>query len=258
MVCVKYVVLMLRLDNNGEGGIFSLLALARGRTAGVTVLVLGATGAALFYGDALITPAISVLSAVEGLKLVTSAFEPYLMPLALVILIGLFAVQRHGSAAVARLFGPITALWFLAMTLVALPHIMAEPGVLAAVDPRYALSFILENRLAALAVLGAVFLAVTGAEALYADMGHFGRTPIRLAWFGFVFPALAINYLGQGALVLRDPAALSDPFFLLCPSWALVPMIVLATMATVIASQAVITGAFSLTRQALPWASRLS
>ena len=250
IVTLKYVVLMLRLDNRGEGGMLSLLALVRGR-GGRAVLLLGAAGAALFYGDAVITPAISVLSAVEGLELVAPAFAPYVVPTTLLILLALFLVQRRGTDAIARWFGPVTAVWFVAMALVALPHIMAKPGVLVAFDPRQAAGFLANHGLTGFIVLGAVFLAVTGAEALYADMGHFGRGPIRTAWFGLVFPALGLNYLGQGALVLRDPSALGDPFFRSCPPWALLPMVLLATVATVIASQAVITGAFSLTRQAV-------
>ena len=250
IVTLKYVVLMLRLDNRGEGGMLSLLALVRGR-GGRTVLLLGAAGAALFYGDAVITPAISVLSAVEGLELVAPAFAPYVVPTTLLILFALFLVQRRGTDAIARWFGPVTAVWFLAMALIALPHIVAGPEILAAFDPRRAAGFLAGHGLTGFLVLGAVFLAVTGAEALYADMGHFGRGPIRAAWFGLVFPALGLNYLGQGALVLHDPSALGDPFFHLCPPWALLPVVLLATAATVIASQAVITGAFSLTRQAV-------
>ncbi len=253
IVALKYVVLMLRLDNRGEGGTLSLLALIRAGAGatGVGVVALGAAGAALFYGDAVITPAISVLSAVEGLKLVTPALAAYVVPLTLVVLVALFLVQHRGTGAIARWFGPITAAWFAAMALVALPHVVADPSILAALDPRYALNFLAAHGLVGFLVLGAVFLAVTGAEALYADMGHFGRGPIRAAWFGLVFPALGLNYLGQGALVLADPSALDDPFFRLSPAWALLPMVLLATAATVIASQAVITGAFSLTRQAV-------
>ena len=201
--------------------------------------------------DAAITPAISVLSAVEGLKLVTPVFDPYVVPLTLAILAALFAVQSRGTASVGRWFGPITAVWFVAMAVAGLEHIGDDPGVLAAFDPRHALSFLAGHGLVGFVVLGSVFLAVTGAEALYADMGHFGRLPIQLAWLGLVFPALSLNYLGQGALVLARPEALENPFFLLVPDWALLPMVLLATAATVIASQAVITGAFSVARQAV-------
>jgi KUP system potassium uptake protein len=253
IVTIKYVLLLVRLDNQGEGGTLSLLALFQTALGRRTALVLGLAiaGTALFYADAAITPAISVLSAVEGLKLVTPVFEPYVVPLTLVILAVLFGVQRYGTASVGRWFGPVTAVWFLAMAVAGLEHIGDDPGVLAAFDPRHALSFIASHGIIGFVVLGSVFLAVTGAEALYADMGHFGRRPIQLAWFVLVFPALALNYLGQGALVLARPEALENPFFLLVPAWALLPMVLLATAATVIASQAVITGAFSLTRQAV-------
>ncbi len=253
IVTVKYVFILLRADNDGEGGTLSLLALAQralGRSTPV-IFFLGAAGAALFYGDALITPAISVLSAVEGLKLVTSGFEPYILPLSVAIIVGLFLVQSHGTAGVAIWFGPITLVWFVAMAVGGLLHIADDPGVFAAFDPRHAVAFLAGNGKVGLVALGAVFLAVTGAEALYADLGHFGRRPIQFAWLAVVFPALALNYLGQGALVLARPETLENPFFLLYPSWALLPMVALATMATVIASQAVITGAFSLTRQAI-------
>ncbi|MDP3546151.1 MAG: potassium transporter Kup, partial [Phreatobacter sp.] len=207
--------------------------------------------AALFYGDAAITPAISVLSALEGLKLVTPVFEPYILPLTVVIIVGLFAVQSHGTASVARYFGPICIVWFLAMALIGGIHIADDLGVFHAFNPYYGLVFLANNGTIGLLALGAVFLAVTGGEALYTDMGHFGRKPIQWAWFCLVFPALTLNYLGQGAMVLADPSKLANPFYLLAPSWALLPMVVLATMATIIASQAVITGAFSLSRQAI-------
>jgi len=253
IVTLKYVLFILRMDNHGEGGTLALMALvqrAMGGKAAVAAL-LGMIGAALFYGDAIITPAISVLSAVEGLKLVTPAFEPFILPLSLVILIALFAVQARGTAAVAAWFGPITVVWFVAMALGGLVHLLERPDILAALNPAHGFSFLLGHGTAGLYALGAVFLAVTGAEALYADMGHFGRRPIQLAWLGLVFPALILNYLGQGALLLGEPAALENPFYLLYPSWALLPMVVLAALATVIASQAVITGAFSLTQQAI-------
>jgi len=253
IVSIKYVVLVLRADNNGEGGTLSLITLvqrAMGQNTGAVIL-LGMVGASLFYGDAIITPAISVLSAVEGLKLVTPTFEPYVVPLSLVILIGIFAVQNFGTGRVATYFGPITAVWFLMMAIGGLVHISDYPGILGAFSPTYGISFLLNHGTAGLFALGAVFLAVTGAEALYADMGHFGRKPIRTAWFGLIFPALAINYLGQGAMLIGEPERLKNPFFLLYPDWALLPMVILATVATIIASQAVISGAFSITQQAM-------
>jgi KUP system potassium uptake protein len=253
IVSVKYVVVVLSADNNGEGGTLSLLTLAQravGRRA-TAVVMLGMVGASLFYGDAIITPAISVLSAVEGLELVTPAFEPFVVPLSLLILIALFAVQKFGTASVAAYFGPITAVWFIAMGIGGLSHISDDPSILGALNPAHGISFLANNGVAGLLALGAVFLAVTGAEALYADMGHFGRKPIRSAWFGLVFPALAFNYLGQGAMLLQQPERLKNPFFLLYPDWALLPMVLLATVATIIASQAVISGAFSITQQAM-------
>ena len=253
IVTLKYIVILLRADNDGEGGTLSLMALAQRAMGGRTrvVFVLGIIGAALFYGDALITPAISVLSAVEGLKLVHPSTEHVILPLTIAIIIGLFFVQSWGTAAVANWFGPITLVWFLAMAIGGLLHIADDPGVFAAINPMYAVSFMLSHGMVGLFALGAVFLAVTGAEALYADLGHFGKKPIRVAWAFVVFPALALNYLGQGALVLADPSKLDSPFFLLFPEWTLLPVVFLATLATIIASQAVITGAFSLTRQAI-------
>ncbi|MGD9510768.1 MAG: potassium transporter Kup [Geminicoccaceae bacterium] len=253
IVTCKYVLFLMRADNRGEGGTLSLMALAQramGRAA-TPVFFLGVAGAALFYGDALITPAISVLSAVEGLKLVTPVFEPYIVPITVVILLALFAAQRHGTGKVAALFGPITAVWFLVMAGLGLSHISDDLGVLAAFSPHHAFVFIFSHGWIGFVVLGSVFLAVTGTEALYADMGHFGRRPIQTAWACLVFPALSLNYLGQGALVLRHPEALENPFFLLAPEWAVLPLVILATVATVIASQAVITGAFSVTQQAI-------
>jgi KUP system potassium uptake protein len=253
VVTIKYVFILLRADNNGEGGTLTLVALAQralGRRRGL-VLFLGIAGAGLFYGDAVITPAISVLSAVEGLKLATPALQPYVIPIALAILIGLFSVQSRGTGRVATFFGPIMLTWFAALTLTGLLHIADDPSVLTAINPFYATMFFFDHAGVAVAVLGAVCLAVTGAEALYADLGHFGRGPVRAAWLGLVFPALVINYFGQGALVLSDPSAIEHPLYRLVPSWALLPMIGLATLATIIASQAVITGAFSLTRQAI-------
>jgi KUP system potassium uptake protein len=253
VVTAKYVFILLRADNKGEGGTLSLMALAQralGRPSGL-ILLLGITGAALFYGDAMITPAISVLSAVEGIKVATPAFDHYILPLTVVILAGLFAVQSRGTAAVSVFFGPVTAIWFLAIAAAGIAHIVRVPSVLVAFSPTYAVGFMLHHGMIGFVTLGAVFLAVTGAEALYADLGHFGRKPIQFAWLVLVFPALAINYFGQGALLLDNPKAIENPFFLLYPEWALLPMVVLATVATVIASQAVITGAYSLTQQAI-------
>ncbi len=252
VVTVKYVVILMRADNNGEGGTLALMALARHvvRRGGGTIVVLGMISAALFYGDAIITPALSVLSAVEGLKIVTPAFEPYVLPLAIVILIALFAVQSRGTASVARFFGPVTLVWFIALAAAGIAHIGDNPTVLRAFNPWHGARFIVSHGLIGLLTLGAVFLVVTGAEALYADLGHFGKRPIRAAWLTVVLPALTLNYLGQGALVLSNPKAIENPFFLLYPEWALLPMVCLATLATVIASQAVITGAYSITSQA--------
>src|SRR3954464_1513636 len=253
IVTLKYVVLVLRADNNGEGGTLSLVTLAQralGHSTGFTI-ILGMVGASLFYGDAIITPAISVLSALEGLKLVTPAFDPYVVPLSLVILIGLFAVQRFGTASVATFFGPITAFWFTVMGIGGLMHILDDPGIIGAINPLHGISFLVNHGTAGLFALGAVFLSVTGAEALYADLGHFGRKPIQAAWLALVLPALALNYLGQGALLLAHPEKLENPFYLLYPDWALLPMVALATLATIIASQAVISGAFSLTLQGM-------
>ncbi|MFE1601409.1 potassium transporter Kup [Methylobacterium sp. ID0610] len=251
IVTIKYVLLLLHMDNKGEGGILSLMALARKALGGSrTVFMLGLLGAALFYGDAIITPAISVLSAVEGLKLVTPASEHYVLPITIAIIVPLFLVQSRGTGRMATFFGPITLVWFLAMAVAALPHIIRRPDVLVALNPWHAAHYLVSHGTGALIVLGAVFLAVTGAEALFADLGHFGRRPIQAAWSVVVGPALALNYLGQAALVLTNPDV-SDPFFQLVPEWALLPMVILATAATVIASQAVITGAFSLSRQAV-------
>ena len=256
VVSIKYAALIMRADNKGEGGIMALMALVQRVTVGETrvrwlLMTLGIFGAALFYGDGMITPAISVLSAVEGLEIATPALKPYVIPLSLLVLVGLFLVQRRGTASVGALFGPIMIVWFLILGLLGAISIARYPEVLAALNPAYAVAFFQIHHWQGFFVLGAVVLAFTGAEALYADMGHFGRRPMRLAWFGFVLPALVLNYFGQGALVLRDQSAAQNPFFLLAPSWALYPMVVLSTLATVIASQAVITGAFSLTRQAI-------
>lgn len=253
IVTLKYVILVLRADNGGEGGTLSLLALAQravGRRTDL-LLLLAIVGTALFFGDALITPAISVLSAVEGLTLVTPGFDRFILPIAIGIIVALFWVQRGGSGAVSRWFGPVTLVWFFVMGLLGALHIVDDPAILGALNPVHAVSFVWNHGLASLAVMGSVFLAVTGAEALYADMGHFGRTPIRIAWNVIVFPALVLSYLGQGGLVMADPSAVANPFFLLAPDWALLPLVILATAATVIASQAVISGAFSMARQAV-------
>ncbi|HXZ94207.1 MAG TPA: KUP/HAK/KT family potassium transporter, partial [Burkholderiales bacterium] len=255
VVSLKYVSIVLRFDNGGEGGILALLALATRVTRerpqlAWTVATLGIFGASLFYGDAILTPAISVLSAVEGVSVATPALQHWVEPLTVGILVWLFAIQSRGTGAVGKLFGPITVLWFLVLAVLGGVSIARSPAVLAALDPRHALVFAMHSPGLAFLVLGAVFLALTGAEALYADMGHFGRAPIRLAWFGLVFPSLVINYFGQGALVLRNPAALKNPFYLLAPDDLLAPLVLLATAATVIASQATISGAFSVTQQA--------
>ena len=253
VVTVKYVLILLRADNNGEGGTLSLTALAFRAVGGRTkpILILGVIGAAMFYGSSFITPALSVMSAVEGLKVATPRFEPYVLPLTAAILIALFTVQSRGTGRIATFFGPIMVIWFVIMTIAGLVAIVERPGVLAAVSPSYALRFVVEHPMIGLVSLGFVLLAVTGGEALYADLGHFGRKPIQLAWLCLVLPALTINYFGQGALVLADPAAIESPFYRLFPEAMLVPMVVLATAATSIASQAVITGSYSLTRQAI-------
>jgi len=255
IVSLKYVTIVLRFDNGGEGGILALLALASRLTRGHprlawTVAMLGIFGASLFYGDAVITPAISVLSAVEGISVATPAFEHWIIPITIAILVGLFAVQSHGTGALGKLFGPVTVLWFLTLAALGAVSIAHTPAVLAALDPRYALDFARHSPGLTFLVLGAVFLALTGAEALYADMGHFGKTPVRVAWFGLVFPSLMLNYFGQGALALRNPAAMKNPFYLLAPQELLIPLVFLATTATIIASQATISGAFSVTHQA--------
>jgi len=253
VVTIKYVLVLLRADNNGEGGTLSLTALAFRAVGRRTpfVLFLGIIGAAMFLGDSVITPAISVLSAVEGLKLATPAFEHFVVPLTILILIALFAVQRRGTARVAAFFGPVMVVWFISLAVAGLMHINDDPHVFAAINPYYAVSFLLSHGFIGLVTLGAVFLAVTGGEALYADLGHFGRMPIKTAWFGLVLPALLLNYFGQGALLLRHPDAITNPFYKMVPDMLLPAMIVLATAATVIASQAVITGAYSLTYQAI-------
>jgi KUP system potassium uptake protein len=255
IVSVKYVTFVMRADNEGEGGIMALIArvldLPVSRRAKASLVALGIFGAALFYGDGMITPAISVLSAVEGLKVAAPDLESLVIPITLVVLGGLFAIQRFGTQAVGRLFGPVMAVWFTILAVGGVAQIAADPAILKALSPSYAVEFFVQHGGVAFLALGSVVLAVTGAEALYADMGHFGRPAIRRAWFVLVFPALTLNYLGQGSLILEQPAAIASPFFLLMPSWARVPMVLLATLATVIASQAVISGAFSVTRQAV-------
>ncbi len=255
-VTIKYVTFIMRADNRGEGGIMALLALVVGTTPRGSrgrwwLMTLGMFGAALFYGDSMITPAISVLSAVEGLSVATWVFDPYIVPITVAVIIVLFIVQFKGTGIVGALFGPITVCWFVVLAVLGVSQIVHNPHVLHALNPAWAVGFFVDNRIAGFLALGAVVLAVTGAEALYADMGHFGKNPIRLAWLGLVFPALILNYFGQGALLLSDPSAVEHPFFRMVPSWALYPMVVLATLATVIASQAVISGAYSLTRQAI-------
>ncbi|MDW3685539.1 potassium transporter Kup [Cupriavidus sp. CV2] len=256
VVSLKYVILIMRANNRGEGGIMALLALALSSVKKLgrpltPILIVGLFGAALFYGDAVLTPAISVLSAVEGLEVGTTALKPYVLPVSVGVLIALFLFQRHGTATIGALFGPITVLWFLALAAAGIYGIVQYPAILGALNPLHAFGFVTQHGFASFAVLGAVLLAFTGAEALYADMGHFGSGPIRLAWFGLVFPALALNYLGQGALLIVNPKAIENPFYLLYPSWALYLMIALATAATVIASQATISGAYSLTKQGI-------
>jgi len=256
VVSVKYISFVLRADNDGEGGVMALAALVRSiagdtaRRAGIA-LILGVLGASLFYGDSLITPAISVLSAVEGLEVAQPNLAHAILPIGIVILAVLFAGQRFGTHRVGRAFGPVMVIWFVTLAVLGVPHIVEHPGVLLGLSPTFAVAFLLDHPFTAFIAMGAVVLAITGAEALYADMGHFGRRPIRVAWFGLVFPALIINYLGQAALIINDPAAVSNPFYLLAPGWARWPLVVLATVATVIASQAVISGAFSVSRQAV-------
>ena len=255
IVSVKYISFVLRFDNNGEGGVLALLALAsqlfrKNRKLSGIATAIAIFAASLFYGDAVITPAISVLSAVEGISVVTPALEHWIVPATIVIIIGLFALQPHGTGKIGKLFGPVTLIWFFIIGGLGVMSIMATPVILKALDPSYALRFAMQSPGLAFIALGSVFLALTGGEALYADMGHFGRKPIRIAWFGLVLPALMLNYLGQGALVLRDPTAVKNPFYLLAPPELLIPLVMLATVATVIASQATISGAFSVTQQA--------
>jgi KUP system potassium uptake protein len=256
IVSVKYVTFIMRADNHGEGGIMALTSLLdqarlKRRAVKVTLVMLGIIGASLFYGDGAITPAISVLSAVQGLQVATPALSSLVLPITIAILVALFVIQRFGTGVVGHLFGPVMALWFGVLALIGVIEVAQHPGILRALSPTYSVQFLFDHTGVAFIALGAVVLAVTGAEALYADMGHFGPTPIRRAWFWLVFPALTLDYLAQGSLILRDPRAISNPFFLLLPSWAQIPMVILAMVATVIASQAVISGAFSVTRQAM-------
>lgn len=253
IVTLKYVLFLLRADNGGEGGTLSLLALLMKTANGHAAILffMGIAGSALFLGDSMITPALSVLSAMEGLQLVTPELKEFVLPLSLTILIALFLVQSRGTGAVSAFFGPITALWFLVMGVIGVIHIADDLTIFSALNPYHAATFLIQEKWIGIVVLGSVFLTVTGAEALYADLGHFGRRPIQLAWFALVFPALMLNYLGQGAFILKHPEAAENPFFLMFPSWALLPAVILAAAATIIASQAVITGAFSLVRQAI-------
>ena len=257
IVGFKYLIFVFRADNRGEGGVIALTALIRGKDGpsrhlrGLGVIALGLFAACLLYGDGMITPAISVLSAVEGIGIITPVFDPYVIPLTIAILIGLFLLQRHGTARVGGLFGPVILIWLCFLAVTGAVQIAHTPQVLSAVSPWYAVRFLVLNKLHGFVVLGAIFLVVTGTEALYADMGHFGARPIRLTWFGIVFPALVLNYFGQGALLLKSPEVARHPFYAMVPSWAMVPTVLLATLATIIASQAVISGAFSMTRQAI-------
>jgi KUP system potassium uptake protein len=256
VVSVKYVVLILRADNNGEGGLIAMLALASTAVRGKPglrrrLLLLGIFGTAIFFGDGVITPAISVLGAIEGLKVAAPGLEHFIVPITLAVLTALFMVQRHGTASVGKMFGPVTALWFVVLAVLGLQHIIENPAILWALSPHYALIFLLGNPGVAFIALGSVVLCVTGAEALYADLGHFGKKPIRLAWFGLAMPALVLNYFGQGAMLLQHPGRVRNPFYEMAPEWALYPLIGLATCAAVIASQALITAAFSVTKQAV-------
>lgn len=256
IISIKYIAIVMRADNNGEGGIMALLALNLRKakisdTKKIYLIAIGFIGASLFFGDGIITPAISVLSAVEGLSIATDVLDPFIVPIAIVIVTTLFLMQKHGTAFVGKFFGPITLLWFLSLGILGIVSVIQTPVVLGMVSPHWAFQFIFTHPLQSFFIMGAVVLTVTGGEALYADMGHFGPRPIRFGWFTVVLPCLVLNYAGQGALLLRNPAAIENPFYLLVPSWALYPMIILATMAAVIASQAVISGVFSLARQAI-------
>jgi KUP system potassium uptake protein len=260
VISIKYVVFVMRADNNGEGGILALTSLIkpaaedgskRTKRARWLLILVGLFGTALLYGDGMITPAISVLSAVEGVHVATPALEGYAVPIAIVILIGLFAIQRHGTGTIGALFGPIMVIWFTTLAVLGLVHIFDEPGVLAAINPIHALKYFSNNGADGFLSLGSIFLVVTGSEALYADMGHFGKKPIQLSWFVIVLPALTVHYFGQGAMLIGDPGAIDNPFYRMAPAWALWPLLLLATVATIIASQALISGAFSLTMQAV-------
>jgi KUP system potassium uptake protein len=256
VVSLKYVTLVLRADNRGEGGIMALMALAlgavsKGSRLHVVLLMTGVFGAALFYGDSVITPAISVLSAIEGLEVAAPAFKAYVVPLTIIVLVALYSVQRHGTAGIGRWFGPVMVLWFLVLAAMGIVNIVKAPAILAAINPVHAFTFLVNNRFVAFVALGAIVLAFTGAEALYADMGHFGKKPIRAAWFFIAFPALALNYLGQGGLLLVNPEAISNPFYQQLGAWSIYPLVALSTVATVIASQATISGTFSMTKQAM-------
>jgi len=256
IISIKYVIIVMRADNDGEGGILALMSLVSSteKKSGFKyffITTLGLFGAALLYGDGIITPAISVLSAVEGLKIATPFFNPYIIPLTVIILVSLFAVQYKGTAGVGKIFGPITFIWFIVIAVLGISSIVKNPDVLRAINPYFALHFFVDNGFHGFVILGSVFLVVTGGEALYADLGHFGKSPIKLAWFSLVLPCLLLNYFGQGALILKNVAAVENPFYYLAPEWALYPLVILATIATVIASQALISGAFSITFQAL-------
>jgi KUP system potassium uptake protein len=256
VISIKYLLVVMRADNDGEGGILALTALVhlRGQPARGSrwlLIIVGLFGTALLYGDGMITPAISVLSAVEGIQIATPVLEPYVIPISVAILIGLFSIQRHGTGAVGRVFGPIMIVWFLTLATLGLSQIVSNPGVLAAVNPVHGVLFFSRNGFGGFLALGSVFLVVTGSEALYADMGHFGKKPIQITWYALVFPALVLTYFGQGAFIIANPAAVRNPFYLMAPTWAVWPLVLLATVATVIASQALISGAFSLTMQAV-------
>ncbi len=254
VVSLKYISYVMRADNAGEGGILTLMSLAgrhTGARATAVLVIMGLIGGSFFYGEVVITPAISVMSAIEGLEIAAPSLDPFIVPMSIAVLTLLFAIQKHGTGMVGKLFAPVMLVWFLVLAILGVSGIMKNPEVLHALNPAYAVEFFVHYKSVSFFALGAVVLAITGVEALYADMGHFGKVPIRLAWFSVVLPSLALNYFGQGALLLSDPKAIKNPFFLLAPEWALIPMLILATLATVIASQAVISGVFSLTRQAV-------
>ena len=253
IVTIKYIILMMRADNEGEGGILSLVVLIETilKRKGGFVLAIGIIGAAFFFGDAMITPAISVVSAVEGLSVINSSFEPFVVPLSIAVLLALFLFQYHGTAGVASLFAPVTTIWFIVIAVMGVAHIADHAEILFAFNPLYGVRILVAQPHLALFILGGVFLAITGGEALYADMGHFGKKPIRIAWVSIVLPSLLLNYLGQGAFIYATPDAIANPFYLMAPSWGLIPLVILATLTTIIASQAVITGAYSMTQQGI-------